>query len=129
MPGNMPVMKRLTLSVLATGAMLFVSPANASSHGVAECSEGADFIRNAALARANGQLRDVFLDRLYGDLALLRGIPLASRWFARDKADELLLIRHVERVYDSPMDPKAHEDAFFAECNATPKTSDNGDTI
>ena len=128
-PGNMPSMKRSTLSLFAAAGVLCVCPVHAGSHSVAECREGADFIKNAALSRANGQPRDVFLDRLQGDLALIRGMPRASRWFARDKADELLLIRHVERVYDSPTDPKAHEAAFFGECNATPKTTDDGDTI
>ena len=129
MPGNIPGMKRSTLSLLATAAIFFIGPAHASSHSVAECREGAEFIRNAALSRANGQPRGAFLDRLHGDLALIRGMPRASRWFARDKTDESLLIRHVERVYDSPMDPKAHEEAFFVECNGTPSATDDADTI
>ena len=128
-PGNIPGMKRSTLSLLATAAIVLVSSAHASSHSVAECREGAEFIRNAALSRANGQPRSAFLDRLHGDLALLRGMPRASRWFARDKADELLLIRHVERVYDNPMEPKAHEEAFFVECNGTPGSTGDADTI
>ncbi len=128
-PGNIAGMMRSTLGLLATAAIFFVGPAGASIHSVAECREGAEFIRNAALSRANGQPREAFLDRLHGDLTLIRGMPRASRWFARDKSDELLLIRHVERAYDSPMDPKAHEEAFFSECNTTPKTTDDGDTI
>lgn len=128
----MPAMKYLTRILLAAAAASVACAVHASRHTVAECREGAEFIRNAALSRANGQARDTFLDRLHGDLAMIRGMPRASRWFARDKADELLLIRHVERVYDSPLDPQAHESAFFSECSAatpTPKAADDGGTI
>ncbi|MEO6626033.1 MAG: hypothetical protein ABIN37_14545 [Burkholderiaceae bacterium] len=122
-------MKRPTLSLLAAAALVLACPAHASRHTVTECREGADFIRNAALSRNNGQPRNAFLDRLHGDLAMIRGMPRASRWFARDKADELLLIRHVERVYDSPTDPKAHEEAFLGECNGKPETVDDGQSV
>ena len=114
----------LTLVSLALAA-----PALASSHSPAECREGAEFIRNAALSRSNGHLREAFLDRLHGDLDMIRSMPRASRWFARDKADELLLIRHVERVFDSPTDPKKHEESFFRECNTAGESSSQEESI
>ena len=116
-------MKIAGLCVLTAFTIAFAHSSIASSHSPAECREGAEFIRNAALARLNGQPRDAFLARLLGDLAMIRGMPRASRWFARDKADELLLTRHVERVFDNPTDPKTHEEAFFAACNPSVEAS------
>jgi hypothetical protein len=89
----------------------------AGAHTPAECREGADFIRNAALARDNGQTRATFLDRLAGDLSAIRSLPLKLRWFARDRADELLLIRHAERVFDQPAAPDQHGRGFLLECS------------
>ena len=122
-------MKPATLCLLTLATLALANSCQASSHHPAECREGAEFIRNAALARINGQSRDVFLDRLHGDLNMIRGMPRASRWFARDKADELLLIRHVERVFDSPADPKKHEEAFFGECNTGGESSSQEESI
>ncbi|MCY7304653.1 MAG: hypothetical protein LH632_00585 [Rhodoferax sp.] len=117
------------ISLLAAAAIGFACSSHASSHSAAECREGADFIRNAAMARNNGQPREAFLERLHGDLAMIRSMPRALRWFARDKADELLLIGHVERVYDVPVDPRLHEAAFMADCRKTIETIPAGQTI
>ena len=57
------------------------------------------------------------MDRLLGDLSAIRGLPLKLRWFARDRADELLLIRHAERVFDQPAAPDVHGRGFLLECN------------
>lgn len=105
------------LCLLAAATLALANHANASSHSAAECREGADFIRNAALSRNSGQPKAAFVERLAGDLAMIRGLPLAVRWFARDRADELLLIRHVERVYDEPATPESHEAAFLGDCS------------
>ncbi len=117
MPANMCGMKWPTLYLLAIATLAVASHANASSHTAAECREGADFIRNAALSRNNGQPKAAFVERLGGDLAMIRGLPLAARWFARDRSDELLLIGHVERVYDNPLTPESHEAAFLGDCS------------
>lgn len=109
-------MQTATLRLLVAAALGSAAAVHAGSHTAQECHEGAGFIKNAALSRNNGQPRNVFLERLEGDLSMIRGMPVASRWFARDKADEALLIRHVERVYDQPTTPEAHERAFAAEC-------------
>ena len=122
-------MKCAAFCLLTLASFALAQPSQASSHSVGECREGAEFVRNAALSRANGQTRGAFLERLHGDLDMIRGMPRASRWFARDKADEQLLIRHVERVFDSPADPKKHEEAFFGECNTGGESSSQEDSI
>ena len=93
------------------------TPAHAGSHTSAECREGGEFIRNAAISRNNGLPKEAFLNHLIADLSMIRGLPASVRWFARDEADEALLIRHAEDVYASRLAPKEHELAFVAECD------------
>jgi hypothetical protein len=88
----------------------------ASRHTSAECSEGGEFIRNAAISRDNGLPKDAFLRHLIADLSMIRGLPERMRWFAGDQADESLLVLHAERVYDYRMSAKENEEAFLAEC-------------
>jgi len=104
--------------LLASGALLLASamPVIASMHTSAECSEGGEFIRNAAISRDNGLPKDAFLNHLIADLSMIRTMPEGIRWFARDEADELLLIRHAERVYDHRMSAKHNEEEFLAAC-------------
>ena len=122
-------MKCAAFCLLTLASFALAQPSQASSHSVGECREGAEFVRNAALSRANGQSRGAFLERLYGDLDMIRGMPRNSRWFARDKTDEQLLIRHVERVFDNPADPKKHEEAFFGDCDTGGESSSQEDSI
>ena len=110
-------MGKIASLVLLLLAALASPPALAGAHTPSECREGADFIRNAAMARDNGQSRASFIDRLVGDLAAIRGLPLTLRWFARDRADEQLLIRHTERVFAQPGEPDTHGRGFLLECN------------
>ena len=107
-----------TRTLLLGAALLLVTamPALASRHTSAECREGGEFIRNAALSRDNGLPKDAFLNHLIADLSMIRGLPEEMRWFARDEADESLLIRHAERVYDYRTPPRDNEEAFLAEC-------------
>ena len=100
------------------GALLLATamPVIASKHTSAECREGGEFIRNAAISRDNGLPKDAFLRHLIADLSMIRGLPEGMRWFARDEADESLLVRHAERVYDYRMSAKNNEEAFLAEC-------------
>ncbi len=109
-----PVTRKFLLAAML--ALATVTPVIAGSHTSAECREGGEFIRNAALSRDNGLPKDAFLNHLIADLSMIRDLPAAMRWFARDEADESLLIRHAERVYDSPVSPSDHEVAFLAEC-------------
>jgi hypothetical protein len=97
-------------------ACLLSFGAAASSHTVAECFEGSEFIGNAAMARDNGMSRAAFLDRLEGDLALIRAYPPALRWFARDADDERRLHDAAAEVFDDPRHPDAHRARFLEIC-------------
>ncbi len=123
-------MKPATWTPLLGAALLLATagPAIASRHTAAECREGGEFIRNAALSRDNGLPRDAFLNHLIADLSMIRGLPESVRWFARDEADESLLVRHAERVYDYRRPPKDNEAAFLAECGKDNDQSRRGQT-
>ena len=122
-------MKPVTPYLLIATVLAVATPAFAGSHTARECREGADFIKNAVLSRNNGQPRDVFLERLNGDLAMIRGLPVGVRWFARDKADEALLIKHAERVFDAPSMPEAHQEEFLGECGKNVEEGRQGQTV
>ena len=110
MMGNLRLVALLLAQFGAAGSAL------ASAHTAQECREGADFIFNAALSRNNGLTRELFLERLNADLFVIRSMTAPLRWFARDRADEALLVRHAEQVFDSPGLPRQHADAFLGEC-------------
>lgn len=124
-------MRSATQRLWLTATLLIALPATviAASHTSAECREGGEFIRNAALSRDNGLSKEAFLNHLIADLSMIRGLPESVRWFARDEADESLLIRHSEHVYAQRMPPRDHEKAFLAECSRTiaenPQTQSN----
>jgi len=115
---NVIAMKPASLGLLLWAALLLATamPVIASRHASAECQEGGAFIRNATISRENGLPKDAFLNHLIADLSVIRGLPEEMRWFAKDEADESLLVRHVERVYEYRMAPKDNEEAFLAEC-------------
>jgi hypothetical protein len=92
-------------------------PVIAGRHAPAECREGGEFIRNAAISRDNGLPKEAFLRHLIADLSVIRGLPEGMRWFARDETDESLLIQHAELVYGYGMSAKDHEEAFLTECD------------
>ena len=117
-PSNVISMKSVIRGQLACAALLLACamPGIASTHTSAECREGGEFIRNAALSRDNGLPKDAFLNHLIADLSMIRSLPEGVRWFARDEADESLLIRHAERVYDYRMSAKHNEEEFLAAC-------------
>ena len=104
----------------ATGliALSFSWASGAAAHSItlAECSEGGEFIRNAALARDAGISRDFFIGKLEEDLVMIRAYPPELRWFVQDDADEQFLSERAERVFDSPMKPEEHEAAFVRDC-------------
>jgi len=99
-------------------ALSFTWVAEAAAHSItlAECSEGGEFIRNAALARDAGITRDFFLGKLEEDLVMIRAYPPELRWFVQDDADERFLSERAVRVFDSPMKPEEHEAAFVRDC-------------
>ena len=105
--------KRLMLSAVLVGPAC-----GAAAHGLTlrECLEGGDFIKHAAMSRDNGITREVFLERMDGDLLAIRQYPPHLRWFVQDQEDEALLVQAARRVFDSPRDPPSHQSEFLARC-------------
>jgi hypothetical protein len=91
---------------------------------LAECTEGGEFIRNAALARDNGITREFFIDKLVEDLALIQSFPPQLRWFVQDSGDEKLLSEAVFKVFDEPMKAEQHEASFISSCMQATGTVD-----
>ncbi len=91
---------------------------NAYAHPLSrdECTEGSDFIRNAALSRENGMGASVFLERTMADLAAIKSFPPELRWFVQDQRDEDYLINAVAEVFTNPQDPNLHQSSFLADC-------------
>jgi len=81
-----------------------------------DCVEGSDFVANAARARDNGMSREAFIERLEADLAAIRSLPPALRWYVRGEDDERLLRESVRRVYERPLPPERHRNAFLVHC-------------
>ena len=94
-----------------------------SGHGpcatLAECTEGGEFIRNAALARDNGVTREFFVNKLVEDLVMIQSFPPQLRWFVQDSSDETLLSEAVFKVFDEPMKAEQHEASFISACIQT----------
>lgn len=102
----------------AAVAAMFLTSAVAWSHelSVEECLEGGDFIMHAAMSRDYGTPRDQFISKVQGDLLLIQSFPPELRWFVQDTDDEVLLVSAAERVFDQPVDPEVHRDAFLQSC-------------
>jgi hypothetical protein len=115
-------LRSATLLVTITLLYLIWPIQFARSHAItrSECSEGSDFIRNAALSRDNGQSRADYLDHLRGDLQTIRAFPPELRWFAQDEDDEALLISAATDVFDDPHPPDEHRRAFLERCLSSP---------
>lgn len=108
-----------TMAKRLTVAALVAAPAwGAAAHGLTyrECKEGGDFIRHAAMARDNGMTREAFLERLAGDLVMIRQYPPQLRWFVQDQDDETLLVQAARTVFDTPREPPLHESDFLVAC-------------
>ncbi len=104
---------------------LFWLPAGAHDLTRVECSEGAEFIRNAALARDAGITREFFVNKLAEDLMLIQSFPPQLRWFVQDAGDEQLLSNAVFKVFDEPMAAEEHEAEFIGTCVPTDSPSPN----
>ena len=125
---------RTSLAVFAIAAMVatntFAADAAIQTHPLAECREGGDFIRNAALSRDNGISRETLMSRLEGDLMAIRSFPSQLRWFARNEDDEALLTNAAANVFDAPKTPRRHEIEFVDDCMQSPQwrleSADNG---
>jgi len=106
---------RITAGLLAA-ALWIAFGAHAHPLSREECSEGSDFIRNAALSRENGMDGSTFLTRTIEDLSLIKSFPPALRWFVQDQNDEDYLLKALAEVFSSPREPQLHQSTFFGEC-------------
>ena len=100
----------------------------AHSLTLAECTEGGEFIHNAALARDNGVTREFFVNKLVEDLIVIQSFPPQLRWFVQDSGDEKLLSEAVFKVFDEPTKAEQHEASFVSACMRTAGAVD-GKTI
>lgn len=102
-------------------ALTSIWAAQAAAHPLtlAECAEGGEFIRNAALARDAGASREFFVGKFEEDLILIQAFPPQLRWFVQDVMDEEFLSQRIARVFDNPMKPEQHEAAFISDCIQT----------
>jgi hypothetical protein len=78
-------MMRSHVSAVGLFALTSIWTAQATAHPLtlAECAEGGEFIRNAALARDAGTSREFFIGRLEEDLILIQAFPPQLRWFVQ----------------------------------------------
>jgi hypothetical protein len=103
-------------SFLALALILSTGAAAQQPHSSRECSEGGDFIRNAALARDGGTTREFFVGKLEEDLVMIRAFPPALRWFVHDPDDEVFLRTEVKAVFDAPESSERHRAGFMERC-------------
>ena len=115
--------RRAIMGAVATA--LWVS-FTAAAHPLSreECSEGSDFIKNAALSRENGMDGMSFLAQTIADLAAIKSFPPSLRWFVQDQTDEDYLLKAVAEVFSNPREPLAHQRHFFGDCVTSMSASD-----
>lgn len=101
---------------IASAALFFSLSASAHPLSKEECSEGSDFIKNAALSRENGMDGMTFMAKTIADLETIRSFPAELRWFAQDRQDEDYLLKAIAEVFEKPQDPQAHQRQFFGQC-------------
>jgi hypothetical protein len=104
-----------------------ILPVDAHDISRAECIEGGEFVRNAALSRDAGMPRETFINKMAEDLALIQAFPPALRWFVQDTADEELLTSAIVKVFDEPMRAEEHQLHFVNECVQTMAQADGKD--
>src|SRR5260221_5806483 len=80
---------------------------NSQAHPLSkeECTEGSDFIKNAASSRDNGMGAMAFIGKLGQDFVAIRSFPPALRWFVQDQQDEDFLLEAVVEVFEQPREP------------------------
>src|SRR5258706_5360017 len=107
------------LSTMVWGIQVMAHPLT-----LAECTEGGEFIHNAALARDNGITREFFVNKLVEDLIMIQSFPPQLRWFVQDSSDERLISEAVFKVFDEPMKAEQHEAYFVSACLQTAEAAD-----
>ncbi len=109
-------MRRSGLIGSAIVLALFCAEAQAHSLTRQECTEGSDFIKNAALSRDNGLDGTTFISNTQADFEVIKSFPAALRWFVQDKQDEDYLLAAIVEVFQNPLQPGEHQQRFFAQC-------------
>ncbi|HXC40568.1 MAG TPA: hypothetical protein VN667_16640 [Burkholderiales bacterium] len=104
------------LALFAAAAASFSHCALAHPLSRQECTEGSDFIRNAALSRNNGMEGTRFISSTLADFEAIKSFPPQLRWFVQDDQDEAYLLRAVTDVFENPREPDTHQQAFLAQC-------------
>lgn len=104
----------MSLAITAVAGVAGVAAASIPSS--TECTEGAEFIANAARARENGMSREAFLLQMQSDFDTVRAFPSELRWFVHDEADELFLLGAARTVFDRPQTPELHQEQFLRAC-------------
>lgn len=115
------MLSRIKFSVLAASlalGLVFANGAIAVSLSAGDCSEGGDFIRNAALSRDNGIKAEQFINTLEDDLSRVRDMPAASRWFAYSDIEAQMLRKATYGVFMKPKDADRHRAEFIQFCES-----------
>jgi hypothetical protein len=113
-------MKRIRSAVAAAidAAAGTLAPCAVHAHALSmeECSEGSDFIANAALARDDGMPERQFVAQFQADVQALQRLPAELRWFVQDKDDEVFLLSAVQDVFRKPKPAAVHQAQFAIAC-------------
>ena len=105
-----------SLPVLLAAIMFCPHPASAHALSTQECSEGADYIRNAALSRDGGMSEIAFMEVFDTDLVMLMAVPPTLRWFVQDDEDADFLRSSLHDVFRKPRNPDKHAEEFAEVC-------------
>jgi hypothetical protein len=81
-----------------------------------ECTEGGDFIKNAALARDRGMPEESFLARIQDDIEIIKAFPPQLRWFVQDDEAAEFLIAAATDVFRKPKEARTHQADFVKAC-------------
>lgn len=102
----------------AVPAILLALTAAAHAHdpSLAECKEGADYIRNAAISRDQGVTEAKFMQVFENDMRMIQRVPRELRWFVQDEEDEAFLRAQLNQVFHQPQPPQQHAKEFARAC-------------
>ena len=105
-------------AALASIVLTWTLTIDAAAHAITkeECTEGGDFIRNAALSRENGMDGATFMTKMLADVAMIRSFPPELRWFIQDVQDEEFLVKAAADVFEHPKAPEEHQRNFIGAC-------------
>lgn len=96
--------------------MLAALAVQAHALSMNECSEGSDYLRNAALARDEGMPEREFVAQFQIDVQALQRLPAELRWFVQDKEDEAFPLSAVQDVFQKPRSAPVHQAQFAVAC-------------